>query len=289
MITSILNDKKKKAIVFCATKNMAFAIASVIMDLQNTKSDVGAEYVVLHDGFCKRDKRAFSKIADIRFIKYCFPVKDKSIFHSGTFNYFTEMVYAKLECFKLLDEYETILFTDYDVLIKSSIAELFDIKDSFAILISEGSTVRDQFSTNIPGFDMDKMGVTASLFLLRDTLPNYKEIYKWCYEMVVQYASLLRFPEQGVIALAIQFFKINTGIINPLIFCVHPDNFELYPDAKILHAYGARKFWNGIYINQWANNYKRWLDLGGSGYKKKPTWPLRIRISRKVAGFFNRK
>jgi hypothetical protein len=38
-------------------------------------------------------------------------------------------------------------------------------------------------------------------------------------------------------------------------------------NAKIIHAFGQPKFWNGIFNEQWNNNYKLWLKVGGTRYK----------------------
>jgi len=48
----------------------------------------------------------------------------------------------------------------------------------------------------------------------------------------------------------------------------HPNDKELADNAKIIHAYGQPKFWNGLSNEQWNKNYQMWIAMGGNKYKQ---------------------
>lgn len=94
-----------------------------MMDINKFSTNLTDE-VVFHDGISNKDQRLLNEIFPARFIEYDFPINDTSIFNQGTLNYFSKMVYSKFECFKLLNDYEKVLFLDYNQVIKSDISEL---------------------------------------------------------------------------------------------------------------------------------------------------------------------
>ncbi len=273
--------KKNRAIVFCGTKDISFAIASVMMDVVKYSRFTFDEFVIIHDGIGKKDKLKLSNIYQTRFIKYDFPL-DARLFHDGTLNYFTKMVYAKFEVFKLLNDYHQVIYTDYDIVLRDDISELLDEKISFKAMFSKEGIVKDQFHEPVKDYDMEKAGISAALMILHDSLPDYMNIYNWCYQKTKELASLLKYPEQGIFDLALQEFHIDTEVIESDPYCSHPLLTPHADEAKILHAWGRTKFWNGLQNDQFDANYERWLAMGGSRFKQKPRWPLHVRIKRKI-------
>ena len=81
------------------------------------------------------------------------------------------MVFCKYECFKLLDDYECVIWTDYDVLICKDLSELKKIgKSAIQMITTNSITVRDAFAKEysiekiLPGYDFSQPGVCMSLF-----------------------------------------------------------------------------------------------------------------------------
>jgi len=276
---------KKKAIVFCATGNMAFAIGSVMMDIIAKTSLKFDEFVIIHNGMNKKDIGILSSIYQTRFIRYKFPCS-KSSFHEGSLNYFTEMVYAKFECFNLLKDYSQLLYTDYDIVIQKDINELFDGKSSFKIMYTNNAKVSDQFFEPIKEFNMDAPAVSCALFFLQDSLPNYSILSDWCYVKAKKFGKNLRYPEQAIFDLLLQNYNLSPEVIPIDPYCSHPELTPNAVNAKILHAWGSKKFWNGLYNVQFNQNYQKWLSLGGTPFKEKPRWPLHVRIKRRLQIIF---
>lgn len=101
--------KKKLAIVLCGTSNMTFAIASAVINFQKTYKGSDYEFIVFTDGkFKEKDKELINNIHKTIFIDYDFPLKDKLNNKTAGTKHFTYMVFAKFECLKLLNEYETV-------------------------------------------------------------------------------------------------------------------------------------------------------------------------------------
>lgn len=261
-----MNNKKNTAIVFGFTSNFSFAVACVMMDLKKYFKSGINEVVILHDGISASQQRILNNILPCRFIKYAFPIKDSSKFNKKTLNYFSKMVFSKFECFKLLDDYKNVVWLDYDIVITEDISELINFCDSGIKMMLSGSKVLTQFYKSIEGYNMEIEGFSAGTFVLQDNLSEYHKIYNFCYKKTEEYAKLLNFPEQAILDIMIQEFKLKPDIIDKEIYCVHPNETNKHSGTKIIHSYGQIKFWNGIYNENWNLNYKNWLKMGGQKY-----------------------
>ncbi|WP_449189847.1 glycosyltransferase [Treponema lecithinolyticum] len=268
--------KKKTAIVTGGTANDVPAMACLVMNIKDTNPNLADEIVILHDGISEKDQRLINNIFPTRFIFYESPFKTVKEFGSVVTNYFSLMVFCKYECFKLLEDYEKVIWTDYDVIILDDLSELKEKSpSSIEIMISTSSHIYNAFKGNysnlnfLKKYDLEREGLCMSLFVLYDNLTDYKDLYAWSIEYTKRLAQYLFFPEQAVINLLLQEFDIKAGIrrIIDKIYSVHPSNFNKNSDVKILHAYGQPKFWNGLYNETWEKNYTQWIKMGGSPYE----------------------
>ncbi len=259
--------KKKRAIVFTVSQNLTFSIACVMMDLKRLSPDLADEIVIIHDGISEKDQNLLSMILPTRFIEYIFPVS-LSIIRKDTLYYFTKMVFAKFECLKLLDDYQNVLLLDYDIVVRKDISELFDYCESGFKTMLTGKSVGFQFHKPLAQYDMERNGISAATFLLQDHLKDYTKLYFFCYENLKKYSKVIYLPEQAILNIMIQEFSIEPCFIDAGIYAPHPNDDEA-ADAKIIHAYGQPKFWNGLENEQWNRNYQEWLSMGGTPYVKK--------------------
>ena len=69
----------------------------------------------------------------------------------------------------------------------------------------------------------------------------------------------------------VQQNKISYDVLDKDIYITTPQNYEKNKDiAKILHAAGQPKFWNGLQNEQWNTYYNTWVkEYNGMPYKKK--------------------
>ena len=180
------------------------------------------------------------------------------------------MVFCKFECFKLLNEYERVIWTDYDVVINRDLKELKDDTRGGLQLIMSDGTLRYKFKENMPEeflkrYDMvSNAGVSTPLLVLTRDIGDYNTYYRWCVETTKKYAEYLNMPEEGIFSLLVQEFNIS-------IYPLYKPEYALHfkkdaPDAAIHHAIGQPKFWNGLHNKKWDIYYEEWLKMGGSRY-----------------------
>ena len=265
--------KKNLAVVLCGTSNMIFAIATTIINFKKCYKGSDYEFVIFSDGnISQKDIDLIKSINETKFIKYNFPLEKELSSKNLSVKHFTNMVFAKFECFKLLNEYKTVIFTDYDIVILDDISELEkETKEGIKAIINEKSIISN-FTESIEEYDMEKDSMNGGLFVLQDKLKNYNDMYNFCYSITKKYYDKLFMPEQVAFSLMLQEFNINPEKLNPDIYCLIPNQHANFPKAKILHSYGFHKFWNGIKdnsFNLWNANYKEWIRMGGSKYKKR--------------------
>ncbi len=283
-----MNTKKETAIVFGATKNFSFAIASVLMDLKKFDYNWITEVVIFHDGISNKQQKLLNSIMPCVFERYNFPIKDKSKFDQNILNYFSEMVFSKFECLRLLDTYKRVVWLDYDIVITKDISELANYCDSGMKIMLGGGNVLGQLNKPVEEYDMKARGMLASTFVFQDNIGNYKKMYDFCYEKTEKYSKYLFCPEQAIFDFMIQFFCLKPDFIDYSLYSLHPDEKDKYNNAKIIHAYGYRKFWNEISNEDWNLNYKNWLKMGGNGYSlKKYLIKKKIRIFLENFGIYN--
>lgn len=104
---------------------MIFAIATTIINFKKCYNGSDYEFVIFNDGnISQKDIDLIKSINKTKFIKYNFPFEKEFSNNNLSVKHFTNMVFAKFECLNLLNEYKTVIFTDYDIVILDDISEL---------------------------------------------------------------------------------------------------------------------------------------------------------------------
>lgn len=280
----MINYKKNRAIVFGLTSNHIFAVGCVMQDIKRLCPDIADEVVIFHDGIEEKQKKILNSILPTRFIHYEFPVDQKNTLKARATQYFTKMVFTKFECLRLLKDYRAVMWLDYDIVVQKNISDLFDNASVGIKVIPGGITVREQLLEPVPEYDMQAEGIVASTFILFDSLQNYMDMYKFCYEKLNEYSNILYMPEQAIFDFMMQEFRLVPASLDRNLYTPHPSDPINSREAFIIHAYGQPKFWNGLYNSNWQNNYQCWKSLGGAKYIA----PNRIKriLNRIKASFF---
>lgn len=261
-----MKNKKNVAVVFGFTKNFTFAVACVMLNLKKVFSNWIDEVVIIHDGISEVQKALLSKILPCRFIKYDFPIKNSRKLDKKTLSYFSEMVFSKFECLRLLDDYKNVIWLDYDIVVTKDISELANNCESGIKMMFPGCKVIEQLYQPVSDYKMDVDGICGSTFVFQDHLLDYNKMYKFCYEKTEKYGKYLKLGEQAILDFMIQEFKLNIEEIDSNIYSVHPREVEKIAKAKIIHAGGQAKFWNEIKNKEWDCYYGEWLKMGGQKY-----------------------
>jgi lipopolysaccharide biosynthesis glycosyltransferase len=260
---------KKNAIVFTISSDLVFAVANLMFDIKRLSPGIADEVVVIHDGnLKKKDFSLLNSILPTKEMKYNVPVDDLSIFNQGTLKYFTIMAYAKYECLKLLDYYKNVIYLDPDMVIKKDLSCLLESCESGIKMMPSGQKVIVQLHEKVDEYDMSKEGICGCIFVFQDH-SDYIKYYNFCIVTLSKYAGKLKLAEQAIFDFMIQEFNIQICPVDSKIYSPHPTDKELASNAKIIHAYGQPKFWNGLENEQWNKNYTEWLKMGGSKYREK--------------------
>lgn len=272
--------KKKNAIMVADTRSAL--IGNLLVQIKDTNPELFDEAIIYYDHLEKNDKKVISQIMPCRFIKFDYElpneIKDKPAFKK-----FSPLMFSRYYMFDLLDEYETITWIDTDVLIcgdissviskarKNGMSANFEDPINKSYLVTD--TVRTSFSNPIPKYDMTRYNMSSGLISVADSLKNRNKMTKWCFDKTKEYADYLVLPDQGVLNILVQEFNISVASVGEHgAYCFYPTYERDSSKAKIVHAWGARKFWKSWYLfnkyPKWYEYYKEWISLGGSDYFK---------------------
>ena len=254
----------KTAVVTGGTKKDVDAMAVLALNLQEVSPKLTDELIIFHDGISDKKQNLFQQIMPTRFIRYKCPINWFRLMRNKTIRYFSPMVFCKYECLRLLEEFDIVIWTDYDVVIKENIDELKNRKSKMSIIVNHDTPLRRMFYPTIKrekmeGYDMEGVSVTTPIFVMHKSLKHYMEYYNWCYDMTRRYAKYLYLPEQCIFTMLIQNFHINYEELDMEVYCRHPRNAT--EKTKILHAYGQPKYWNGLHDECWELYYKKWKKM----------------------------
>lgn len=280
-----MDTTRNRVIVTGGTKSDVAAIAVLAMNIQKTNGRLFSKLIVFHDGIRKKDKRLINTIMKTEFIYYKLPFRVKN---DVVINYFSPMLFCKYECLRLLNEYEEVVWSDYDVVFQDSIDEFCIHADRVGmnIVVDKEKKIREMFyseirNPDIKSYNLEKEALCTPLFSVSRDIGNYMELYRWCYDKTEQYEEDLELPEQCIISLMVQEFNIIYKGFDPKVYACHPR--DSVGKEKILHAYEQPKFWNGLRNADWDKLYSEWVKMGGTRYddlKKEAFAKLRLIYSR---------
>jgi FkbM family methyltransferase len=281
---------KKRALVTGGTCKDIAAMAVFVVNIKKTNPNLVDEIVIFHDGVSEKDQKLMNSIFPCRFIRYEFPNYDPANFNDIINKYFSPMVFCKYECFRLLNEYRIVIWSDYDVVVLQDLSELLSRTDQIdaEMLIADG-TFLESFTDSIEtylleGYDLQGPGICSSLFVLFDSFEKYQECYEWCIQKARELGRYLYAGDQAVINMLLQEFNIKPYRLSGELYSSNPLHDIITDKTKILHAYKHPKFWSGLHNDAWEQNYQDWIKIGGS---KLATRTFSYRLKRKLSKYFS--
>jgi hypothetical protein len=263
--------KKSLAFLLAISGNNVFSAANVCIGINKHLLSDDYDILIYYKNIPEKDLSALKKIDHVTLVFHEFdPVfkneilrnaPEKSRFKDEN----TLMAYCHFEAFKLLKFYKNVVWLDTDTLINKKIDDIVS-KHGLSISSDDPWTVGDNFSDPIDGYDMDSPGMCTAVIALNDSLP-FEEIYLWLYKKALIHSKILINPDQGIINLALQEFKISPNILDRLTWQCMPWE-EKVLSANIIHFGGNNKIWDNTYylskFPEWMANHKKWIQLGGS-------------------------
>lgn len=260
----------KTAIVTGGTHKDVPAMGTLALNIKEITPNLANELIIFHDGISKKDRQIIEGIFPTKFLKYRFDIGWLNKRKNRSIRYFSPMVFCKYECLRLLEEYDCVIWTDYDIVILKDLQELRNSSKGMQIVESD-EPLKTMFlekyrEVQIQGFDLNRNGLGTPLFVLNNSIGDYLAYYQWCRQATLEYAAYIDLPEQCIFSMMVQKFHIEYGTLQSRKYVASPRGN--YDGASIIHAAGRPKFWEGLRNEEWESYYKNWLELGGSKYKK---------------------
>lgn len=255
--------KKKVALVFGITENYIFALANTLIGLKAHNKKFWDDIIVFYDKINSEDIDNINKIEKCIF-KNIDVGENYNKLEKEALKKYSVACFYRFECFDLLKEYETVIWNDVDILIQGDISGLLSYgKNGFGITKNTSNFKNEaNFKKLLLNYDMYCPLYNSGILVLKDNLKNFEKMNDWCKRKTIELAQVLRWPDQGIINLLIQEFKIEVDLIDIEVYCCHPSLDSKIKDAAIIHAYGDEKFWNSQALKEkfpeWERNDEIW-------------------------------
>jgi len=255
-------EKRPLAIVMGITPDMAFAAANVLLGLKRFPPAGDYDVVLHHSGVPAQDLERLSSLHPCHFVRYRCPEEIRRNIPGHALRAFSDLVYAKYECFELLNGYSRVIWLDTDLLIKGDTRGLLDRSQDGLAFARENKPLRFNFSSDVDGFDMDRPFFNAGLFVISDHVQGWENAKAWLMDATVRYADRIVLGEQGILNLWLQYQGVEPGDLLP-----EYNVFRHRPGAehaRVIHAVGHHKPWMDFGDAQWNEDYVFWLEMGGT-------------------------
>ncbi|WP_348518433.1 glycosyltransferase [Campylobacter sp. CCS1377] len=143
--------KYKFGILLAATKDSAFTIGTLLINIKDKMDISQTIFYIINDGFSQNDKLVMQKLVpNIKFMDFTiddFEAKIKNFnadfkldIQSSALKRYTHMAFARFEALNFLKECECIIYLDFDMLLLKGINELKEVKSKgYEIACFKGS------------------------------------------------------------------------------------------------------------------------------------------------------
>ena len=222
-------------------------------------------------GISETHKTILQTIPQVRIFEYEFP---GGLEQTPAIQKFTNVSFARYELFPMLKLYKNVLYLDSDVLVQKELLPVFDLLQDGIGLIPDSRfrTTGGNFSTTVPGFDMQATGYNSGFIVMNRNgkwFPQVEAIRDFLYTTTQQFAQFLYLPDQGIINLALQRFGMHPTPLSSQYNCPASHTKELR-SAYIIHCTGPRKFWCYYYFHDFYTEYTNWIQQGGKPVSIRP-------------------
>ena len=260
------SPQKNTAVVLGATGNLTFALGVVLKGLKRHNAAMleRADIIIYYQKMDEPCRQALNQIVPCRFVEYHFPHMEGMRPH--ILRDYGEMTFVRYECFRFLKQYEYVLWLDADILVQGDISGMLtQIPHGIGFRREYyDERVRVNFTKDIPGYTMDAPHYNAGIMAASHKLPgNRDELSDWCYQKTSEISESLYYPDQGILLLMCEHFKLTIDPLDEKYNCEARRRAAALKTAAIVHAVGHRKFWKYYYLDEWFQTYKEWVKETG--------------------------
>lgn len=209
-------------------------------------------------------RQALNRIVPCRFVEYHFPHMEGMRPH--ILRDYGEMTFVRYECFRFLKQYEYVLWLDADILVQGDISGMLaQIPHGIGFRREYyDERVRVNFTQDIPGYKMNAPHYNAGIMAAGNKLPGkMDQLSDWCYQKTEEISPSLYYPDQGILLLMCEHFKLTIDPLDEKYNCEARRCAPALRKAAIVHAVGHRKFWKYYYFDEWYQMYREWVKETG--------------------------
>ena len=264
----------KIAICISASSDLAFAAAVTFINFIEIHGVDGFHFRLYSNSKLPRMVKIFKNLgADFEVEIYRPPVNWTKLWGSRAIAYFSPLVIAKFEGFRLLSTFSTVVWLDYDIVIKKPLTELWTIGNFDLAYASSSQPMSNGFTVPPISLDPEIEGMSAGVMVFRSTFIGNRTATLDLYSLFSEAYASLYYPEQAVFDL---YFLSHQKYVHWKL----DDRFVGFPgtessDNLMVHGYGSVKFWNGLQNDAWLMHYEEWLALGGWAWN-----PVRTKLAK---------
>lgn len=266
-----MNTKKKAFLVMAATYDYIFAVANVLIGLKKYSPNIFDDIIIYTDDkISDNDKLILKTIfSNIKFELYDFEIRNQA--DRIRLSYYQNMPYARYEMLKYLSIYEKVVWFDSDFLILDDIKNLLEYGNTGVAMsvdlnpYPKNHSISEFFNAKIQAYDMCAKAYASGLVIFTDKLKNPHLLRQYLYEKTNEYSSSIKYAEQGILHLMLQDFDIEVDEFPKDVYHCFP--FEDKHRAKIIHFLGFKPWLFYCAYDEWYENHKTWIELGGSEAK----------------------
>ena len=277
---------KPYALFFATNPRFFFSLGVLLLSLREKSPALleQADVLIYHQGLTPAQQNLLNNIIPCQFTEYYFPLKTD--FDNINFKNFTQLAFARYDIFDLLDKYKKILYMDVDILINGELLPVVEkMGNKSGIVMSQDlqknlSLITKNFNQPLPDYDMTVPCYNSGVILFSQAIKNRKQMRMWCYQKTVQWLENLVCPDQGVLNVLLQEFKIPVEILPDTCNCL-PANKKYYDkksnEVLVYHcAGGGLRFWSYTWFGPWQKFYDQYLKLGGTPHQEQEQSWLRF-------------
>lgn len=272
-------EKKKCAYILATSQNIVWAAANVALELNRYMPNEEFDILIYHRGLEEKDVKALSKIKNVILKEFITPdgfeeTILKNMPKGRLANKNSLLTFAHYEVFNVLDEYKSAIWLDIDTSIQGDISKL-QTYGPIGMPEDKHDTgifpVQINFVKPVPNYNMEASAYCTAVVVATDALKNAKEIYQWCINKSMELAEYLITPDQGIIQLALQHFKLKVNVF-PFEEYTCFASWPMAHLAKIAHFGTSAKVWNtpDLYqaFPQWLRTHLEYVAMGGSDFDR---------------------
>lgn len=265
----------KNAIFFAIDNNYAFTAANMLVGLHQYCGEMlkTCDIIVYHNGLSEKNARLLTQLhSDIHFEQITFPDAWEEMVSLKKIQKYKGMVLCKLFGFQLIQKYDCVLGLDTDMLIRGDLSDLFTLDTEIAwrkIIAWEPERV---FAPLLERQNTDIKAGNGGMVLFTSQVRKHGIDDAAIIEAFQRIKDL---EKGGIDELVLAWLAYSYGMqVTELDMDIYnTPAYKALDQTKLLHFLYWRKTttkpWDNLaaylYFDDWAENYQKWLALGGDG------------------------